>query len=80
MKEYYISVKVTMFSALVVSAFLISGGLSLPMNSKFAEQYKPVRETVCAGKATKAQLTAMVQCMDTLKASFKDFTAKASLF
>lgn len=60
---------------------MISGGLSLPVNGKFekfAEQYKPVRETVCAGKATKAQLTSMVQCMEQFKASFKDMTAKTA--
>lgn len=39
---------------------------------KFAEQYKPIRETVCAGKATKAQLTDMVKCMEQFKAQLKD--------
>lgn len=85
MKKYYCSVQITMSFALllVVSTLLVSGGLSLPMNGKFekfAEDYKPVRETVCAGKATKEQLTAMVQCMEGFKASFKDFTAKASSY
>ena len=82
MKQQYCSVQVTMsFVPILVAAFMISGGLSLPVNGKFekfAEQYKPVRETVCAGKATKAQLTSMVQCMEQFKASFKDMTAKVS--
>lgn len=39
---------------------------------KYAEQYKPIRDLVCAGKATKPQMANMVVCMDQFKASFNN--------
>lgn len=63
----------------VLLCMVISKIGTLPTGGKFekyAEQYKPIRETVCAGKATKAQLTDMVKCMEQFKSSFRDMKTK----
>ena len=38
---------------------------------KYIEKYKPVKDFVCDGKATKNQLIGMVKCMKEFKDTFK---------
>jgi len=63
----------------IVGVIVSDGALAYPGKfEKYAEQYKPIRECVCGGKATKEQMASLVKCMDEFKASFKHKQPKVS--
>ena len=71
----------TTIAAAAVLFIIITTAKADPMKNfeQFQEKHRPIRDMVCNGKASRTQLTAMVDCIQRFKASIVNRTKVMSV-